>query len=446
MVLAPVISRFREDSLLAHLSLASATSMAVRVIGLGLAFLSHLILSRVLGASQYGTYVIALGWAMVLVIPARLGLDNSALRFATIYREEQQGSDFRGLVVFSLCAIGAMSLLIVSGLIAAKLAGVGPLRPIPMPLLIGLAMLIPFSAMTGWLSALIRTANRIFASQFYDQVLRPALLAVVIALFALSGSGLDAGRAMIATGLTVGIAMIGIAAHARASFRKMPAGRASFDHRHEWLSVSWVLFLMAVVQELLNQVDIILLGLVGNAIEAGHFAAAWRLASLVPFGLVAIATVSGPLIASAHNRRSLPELARVARLNARFSALFAFFMATLLAILGKLALGLFGPGFGNAYTALLILLAGGLVNSFTGSVGYLMIMTGHQRVALKILAGALALSIIINLLLIPALGAIGSAIASAAALSTWNLAMAAYVRRKIGVDATALGRPRRAIT
>jgi O-antigen/teichoic acid export membrane protein len=415
--------------------------MAVRVTGLAVAFLAHVVLSRVLGASEYGHYVIALGWAMVLVLPARLGLDNSVLRFATVYREQGRMGDLRGLIFFSLAAIALTSLSIAATLLLARGVGLGPLRPISSTLLTGVALLIPFSALIGWLSSLVRTANRIFASQFYDQVLRPLLFIAAIGVVVLTGRRLDAGSAMVLTAATVGIAAVGLAIYTRAAFAGLSAARISFARRHEWLSVSWILFLTAAVQELLNQVDIILLGLVADATQAAHFAAAWRLASLVPFGLIAIATVSAPLIASAHSRGDLGELARIVRLNARFASLSALILALALGISGRFALTLFGPGFEAAYPTLLILLAGGLVNSFTGSVGYCLTLTGHQREALIILIAALVLSILLNLLLIPALGATGSAIASTAALSFWNLTMAVYVRRRIGVDATAIGRP-----
>ncbi|HXG80632.1 MAG TPA: oligosaccharide flippase family protein [Sphingomicrobium sp.] len=426
--------------MLSHLSAGSVISMSVRVTGLALAFLSHLVLSHMLGASQYGIYVIALGWAMVLVIPARLGLDNSVLRYATIYREQGRAADLRGLVVFSCSTIAGISLLIVATLLLVKALGIGPLRPISMTLLIGMAMVIPLLALLGWVSALVRTAHRIFASQFYEQVLRPALLIATLGLLAAAGRAVNADLAMIVTGLTVGVATLGVMLHARSAYAGLAPARPSFEHRREWLSVSWILFLMAVVQELLNQVDVILLGLIGNAEQAGHFAAAWRLASLVPFGLVALATVSGPLIASAHARNDLGEMARIARLTARFGSLFGAMLALLLAALGQSALSLFGPGFDRAYPALLVLLAGGLVNSFTGIVGYMLVLTGHQRAALAILAGALLISFSLNLALIPMLGALGSAIASSAALVAWNLAMAATVRSKFGIDATALGR------
>lgn len=431
--------RVSERSL--HILRGSFTSMAVRVCGLGLAFLSHLILSRTLGVSQYGSYVIALGWAMVLVVPARLGLDNSALRFATIYNHDGKGGDFRGLVIFSLAIIGLVSTAIAAVLLLGWEFGVKPLRQIEWLLLVGIAITIPFSALLAWLSALIRTANRILAAQFFEQVLRPALLIVAIALAGFGGWKLGASAAMLLTGLTVALATIGIALAAKTSFRDLPLGAPNFQHRREWLSVSWVLFLMSVVQELLNQIDLILLGILGDATQAAHFAAAWRLASLVRFGLVAVTTVTGPLIAAAFHRRDIDELAHIARLSARVSALFALALSLLIGLLGQPLLRMFGPGFDDAYPALLIMLAGGVVSSFTGSAGNLMTMTGHQRAALIIFAGAFAASLLLNIALIPSLGAIGSAIASSVALVAWNLAMSLFVRRKLGVDATALGRP-----
>lgn len=433
------LDSLRGDGLAAKLSRSSAISMSVRVTGLALAFVLHLILSRMLGASEYGHYVIALGWAMVLVIPARLGLDNSALRYATIYREQHRAGDFRGLVTFSLLAIAGVSAAIGLILLAGREAGIAPLAAAHPMTLISIVLLVPFMAVLGWLSALVRTANRIFASQFYEQVLRPTLLIIAVIAAVLAGAALDSPSAMLLTSATAIVVTIGLAFHSRSAFAGMERARPSFEHRNEWLSVSGVLLLMAIVQELLNQADIILLGIFGNATQAAHFAAAFRLSGLVPFGLIAIATVSAPMIASAYNRGDLGELARIARLNARFSTLFAVAMVLVLAGVGYWALGLFGPGFASAYPALLILLAGGLVNSLTGTVGYLLIMTGRQRLALWILAAALALNAALNILLIPSLGVIGSAIASASALAAWNLAMVYFVRRQLGIDATALG-------
>jgi O-antigen/teichoic acid export membrane protein len=419
----------------------SLVSMSVRVAGLAIAFLSHLLLARTMGAQQYGIYVIALGWAMVLVVPARLGLDNAALRFATIYREEESSGSLRGLIVFSSAAILLASAAVCLPLLAAKWIGLlGEARWAV--LLWVAAMVFPLAAL-GWASALIRTAHRIFASQIYEQVLRPLLLIAGIAAVALLGQSLDASRAMIVTVLATSAAMVAVAWHAGRVFRGLASVSPDFGDRWQWLSVGWALLILAILLEALNQIDILLLGIFANATAAAHFAAASRLAGLVPFGLVAIVTVSGPLIASAYRRGALDEMARIARINARASLAFALAMAVVLAGAGGFALSAFGSGFEDAYPALVVLLAGGLINAFTGSVGYFLLMTGHQAAAMAIMAAALLVSAVLNILLIPILGVLGSAIASTCGVCVWNFAMLVFVRRKIGVDASAIGLPPR---
>ncbi|HEX8840544.1 MAG TPA: polysaccharide biosynthesis C-terminal domain-containing protein, partial [Sphingomicrobium sp.] len=55
-----------------------------------------------------------------------------------------------------------------------------------------------------------------------------------------------------------------------------------------------------------------------------------------------------------------------------------------------------------------------------------------------IFAGALLIAIALNVILIPHLGAVGAAVASTSATIAWNLALLVYVRRTIGIDASAL--------
>lgn len=145
------------------------------------------------------------------------------------------------------------------------------------------------------------------------------------------------------------------------------------------------------------------------------------------------------MIASAFHRNERDELHRVARLSARLGLGFALLAALVLIGAGRWLLEIFGPEFTTAYPALLVLLLGGLVNASTGVVAYLMTLTGRERPALAIFVAALALSLALNLLLIPRLGVVGAAIASTSALSFWNVAMVFYVRRSIGIDASALG-------
>jgi O-antigen/teichoic acid export membrane protein len=82
-------------------------------------------------------------------------------------------------------------------------------------------------------------------------------------------------------------------------------------------------------------------------------------------------------------------------------------------------------------------LAGQLLNSFAGVVGFVMMMTDHQYQSMRILVVAAVANILLNATLIPTLGLIGGAIATSSTLLLWNVWMVVYVKRKINISTTA---------
>ena len=76
-----------------------------------------------------------------------------------------------------------------------------------------------------------------------------------------------------------------------------------------------------------------------------------------------------------------------------------------------------------------------------GSVGILLIMTGHERDVLVSVACATLLGLGLTAALIPPLGVEGAAIGRVASLVTWNVALTILTYRRIGIRATALAPP-----
>ena len=420
----------------------SAVSIAIRLAGVGLSYLANIMLSRSLGVSDYGQYAIALGWTLVLVLPARMGFDYSALRYGTTYLEAGDTPSLRGFIRVSIGTVAFVSALTGVMMIVAAAALSTDMGVLAMAG--AAAALLPPLAIVGVLSVLMRVSQRYVASQFYDQLLRPAGLIFLLGLFLLANADLTALRATVLTSIAAWIAAGALGWHFRKSFADIWKVRPSFVDMRKWFVLSLPLLGVTVAQELLNQLEVILLGALADPRSAGLFAAASRLVSLMTFALAAFGIVSGPMIASAYHKGDLDELQYVTRLTTRLGLLFATGVALLLVVGGELLLGLFGPEFQGAYVPLLILTAGGLVNAFTGIVVYLATLTGRERPALAIFLTALALSFVLNIILIPRIDIVGAAIASSTALSFWNLAMLVFVRRQLGIDASAFGfAPRR---
>jgi len=114
-----------------------------------------------------------------------------------------------------------------------------------------------------------------------------------------------------------------------------------------------------------------------------------------------------------------------------------------LAVGAKPILGLFGAGFSDASWVLIVLLVGHVISAATGSVGYLMTLTGHQREAAHVYGGVAILHLAVSAAAIPLLGTIGAAMAVSFSVSVWNLWLHRLVVRRLGIHPSIFARPPR---
>ena len=94
----------------------------------------------------------------------------------------------------------------------------------------------------------------------------------------------------------------------------------------------------------------------------------------------------------------------------------------------------------NSPIALIILCFGQVVNIVCGSVGMILLMTGHQRYSILSVIAAVLLNAGLNLLLIPSYGLTGTAIATAGSMAAWNFIMYIFVLKKTRINPFALAR------
>lgn len=96
-------------------------------------------------------------------------------------------------------------------------------------------------------------------------------------------------------------------------------------------------------------------------------------------------------------------------------------MLLIFLIFPKSILGIFGEEFRTGAIALMILTIGQFVNAASGSVGYILQMTGKQRLFQYIILFASIVNAYLNFILIPQIGIVGAAIASCIAVSIINI-------------------------
>ena len=186
----------------------------------------------------------------------------------------------------------------------------------------------------------------------------------------------------------------------------------------------------------MNNTDVIMIGMMMDTSQAGIYSAAARLSSLVAVSLGFVNMAISPYIVEYFINERRVELQNFISMSVRIVALFAVPIFLLLMIFGKPALGLFGEEFKNGYLSMVILIVGQLVNALSGSVGYIMVMTGKQKQASIVFAISAALNIIMNLILIPFFGIAGAAVATAVSLILWNVLLAVHIRNRLNLNST----------
>jgi len=97
-------------------------------------------------------------------------------------------------------------------------------------------------------------------------------------------------------------------------------------------------------------------------------------------------------------------------------------------------LSIFGPAFEIGVPVLLIGAVGQLVNCGVGSVGYLLLMSGNQRRLIRVQLAMAGVSVAVNVILIPALGIVGAALAAACVNVAGNLWNLSHVRKALHIS------------
>ncbi len=405
--------------------------------GVGLAYCSQLVIARFLAVDAYGVYAYAMAWVTVLAYFSALGFDIALLRFLPTYEAERAWPLFRGVIQYAERRALAVSMLII-------LAGVSMVlvRDVSTQLrdtfLVGL-FLVPVLALLWIRSSVVRAFGGVLWAVAPNRVVREGILIGLISLASAGlGWSLDASRVMMATlaGAVVGLLL------ATLGMRKLrphviDSAAPVYDAK-VWRRTALPLVIMAAIEALLNRTGVILLGWFGDTNAAGIYSLAFNIAFVVALPLVAINTLFAPTISGLFARNEQVTLQKLITKAASWTLAASSFIGVVLFVLAEELFAWFGPGYEAGVPALRILLIGQVIIAAGGSQLHVMMMTGHERSAAVLLVSSTIGNLVASAGLIGVFGMNGAAIGTAATLIIWNLAMALFLWRRLGLMAGVL--------
>lgn len=402
--------------------------MMLRVLGMGASFLLSFYIARKFGAEVSGNYYLFLASLLGLSLVTRFGIDNTIVRFGAGYFGREELPYVRGLWVLAIaivCTLGAMLTLF---LWWVQLYGLPLFGYFEVPYAFELLLfgLIPYS-LVFVNSSLLRAIHKQRWSTLLEVVLLPVVTILLLWLFLGEEGDAPLQGYVYASAMVCFLSVIlVISALPRAVTIKYPPAK-------EVLSVAYPLFGVAFLTYLSGWSATYILAYFVDQAAVGVYNVAWRIVVLANIILLAFNNLTSPMFADLYQKGRIEDLEELAQRTAMIMSALGIPLLIAVSFYADWVLGLMGEEFSAGVSTLRVLCIGQMISVFCGSVGYLLMMTGHEKDVRSITLVTVIFQILLGLVTIPIWGMLGAAVTMAGALIVKNIVSSVTVYRRLGI-------------
>ena len=417
---------------------ASAAQLGVAGVSALLAVVAQLVIARMIGADEFGRYAYVLSWVNVIALAGALGFDTASLRFVAEYRTLGQWARLRGYLLTTVALSAAVaSLLAIIG--AALQWRNSQFADASRSVIVGGAVLLPTLVLLKVTGSHLQAMQRALASAASQGIVRPLALFVVLGvLLQLRATSIGAGTVMIANLVATAMALVLCVVLTRTSLSHVTAAAKPEYRTREWITTAAPLLAITVSQGLLLSADVLMIGAYRGTTEAGLYSVAAQLVTVITLAINAANAIVAPLLAELYAKRDLQGMRDVLRISARSVLAYAIPVLLVLIVFGERLLALYGAEFRDSWLPMMILAVGQISIVAFGSVGFLLTMSGNERVASRAIVASAVLNVVLNAVFIPLWGVVGAAVATGVSTFARSAILTVASRRLLGITATAL--------
>lgn len=443
------------------LASTAAITLGASILGAGVNFVLAVVVGRAYGAAETGLFFAVVGVFLVLANVLKLGADTGLTRYgARLLALGRQGelpvlSRAALLPIFALSVPVAAALWWLGGLqgLEGTVGGLidGAHGAAAGDLLRHLAPFAPLLALTTVLTAGTRGLGHVLPYALLQNVALPVTRLAGVVVAAWLGLGIAGAVGAWAAGLPL-VAVAAALAYRRAVRRAVGGGSEGGSGgegggrdgyappsgvralRREFWGFSLPRAVAALVEIVLEWLDVLLVALLAGEVAAGLYAVATRLVKvtmIIDNALrVSISTRISAWLATGRIDR-VQALYEVAT-RAMVALIWPFLLV--LAVFAEAAAGLFGPDFAGAVPVLRVMCVGVALFAAAGSLQTILLLGGLSRRQLANKSVALVACTAANLVLTPRWGAVGGALSWVFTVLIDTALVAWAVHRRMGVQ------------
>ena len=425
-------------------------SIILRIVANILSFATTIVLAHTLGQKIYDDYTYLFTWLTLLGSLSLLGFDNLSVRQIARYQSQKKYAFLKGFIIVATlitCLAGIIaffSFFIYLSLRADNQLFINSYLQESFNKKVWLIafLVLPLMALTQVFQHLLQGAKYIIRSQISEMIVRPAILMLFLASFYFWKQQ----QLNLESAVYLQLAAIFVAFWASFYFfwQKIllelpPKILPAYDTK-VWLKASMSFFLINSISLINVRTDILMLGMMQASTEGiSAYNIAIRLSEIPKLILIVANATLAPLIVNYFSTQKWTDLQQMLTQTARIVWLLSLPLLIILVVFSISILSLWGEGFVTAHFALQLLCVAQFFNLVFGSVGTVLVMTGHENKAFIGLFISTLCNIACNYALIPLYGLNGAALATLVSIFVWNCLLFLILKKTLKLDSSIFG-------
>jgi O-antigen/teichoic acid export membrane protein len=398
--------------------------------------LMAIVVARLFGVAASGEFFLALTVVNVAGMVGRLGTDMRAIKvLPAMFHDRSYAEVFRELGwLRKYCrwgSVGAAAIVIILGalLFQSNLNQAVGLN------LVVLAASVPFASSAILDSSALRSANRFSRGAFAETGLTQGITLILLlglAQFTHLSPISAAGTYLVSSVLTAALARVWV-------LRSMPARSSTrdsserFERKGDARSAMFHMMWSSVLFYVLTSSALFALGVLSQPREIGLYNAATRVSTILAVIPALQVTYLIPRVARALSGGDIPLVNSMLRRAARQATALTVVAGAIICVFSNQVIGVFGSGFAEARSTLIVLLIGQAALAALGNVNPLMAVVGLERRSVVLAAGALMVGAVPLLLAASSGGSSGVAITYIAMSLAYSIACVLFLRSRLGI-------------
>lgn len=404
-------------------------AFVARMSGALLAFIVTFVYAKWLGAEDFGLFILGLTLITVFSVISRLGLDQVVLKNVAIFEQKIPGLAKSYLasstiLVFLISLIVSGVLFGFSDIIANKIFS----KPEFEYVLQILALLVVPMSLRFMIGEAFKSYNRPFLAIILQTVVAPIfVLSSLLLLFSETSFDLTDALLVYLLGGYCSLVLVGYY-----WLKIVPRVKHKKLNKLGLMRVGSPFMLATSGAMIMMWSDVIVLGMFEGNVEVGYYAAASRLTVILSLISVAVVSIVAPKMASSWHSKDFVGL----KLTARRATLLMVAAGTVPTVCFLLfpesIMRIMGEQYERGAFVLVILILGQFFSLAVGPIGYILTMTGYEKVFQRIMLSTALLNILLSVSLVHYFGVVGVAYATTISIIIWNLWALFQVRERLG--------------